>query len=104
MPLIDAERFIKEITVNNELRKSLYRFDSSADVQDGIKECGYNFKLFEFEETINHLKTESPDEEQAIMLDEILLWWNMLMGDGSIVESDQPECSPSKCPSCSLCR
>ncbi len=103
MPLKDAERFIKDIAVNNTLRKSFYIYSSSAEVYTAIKETGYNFKLYDFEESINHLKSESPTEEQAIMLDEILMWWNMLMYDGSVVEIDEPECSPAKCSSCSVC-
>ncbi len=38
------------------------------------------------------------------MLDELLMWWNMLMYDGSITEDvDTSECSPVKCASCSSC-
>ena len=103
MPLKDAERFIKEIAVNTELRKSLYLYDSSVEIQSAIAKSGYIFKIFEFEESINHLKTESPNEEQAIMLDELLLWWNMMMYDGSISEEEKTECSPARCASCSSC-
>ena len=102
MAQMHAETFIKEIVKNNELRKSLYQYDSSAEMMSAIRDEGYEFKLYQFEESINHLKTESPTEEQAIMLDELLLWWNMLMYDGSIVE-EAPACSPAKCSSCSSC-
>ena len=103
MPLKDAERFIREIAVNNELRRSLYTFDSSLQVKNAIEAAGYKFKLYEYEETITHLKTESPTEEQAIMLDELLMWWKMLMYDGSIVEDEQSGCSPSRCATCGSC-
>jgi hypothetical protein len=102
MALIHAEKFIKEIIKNHEMRTGLYRYDTSAEVMKAIHELGFPFKLHDFEESINHLKTESPTEEQAIMLDEILVWWNMLMFDGSITE-EQPACTPAKCSTCSSC-
>ena len=103
MPLKDAELFIKEIAVNNELRKSLYKYETSAEIKNAIVESGYSFELYEFEESINHLKSESPTEEQAIMIDELLMWWNMLMFDGTVPESGSVNCSPAKCASCSGC-
>ncbi|MBB6480304.1 hypothetical protein [Spirochaeta isovalerica] len=104
MPIKDAENYIREIAVDMDLRKSLYAYSTSAEMMTSIKDSGFNFKLYEFEESINHLKVESPDEEQAIMLEEILLWWKMLMYDGSICEeAKSASCSPSRCFSCSSC-
>ena len=104
MPLIDAEKFIKEVVKNTGLRKSFYKYGSSLEVLTAIQESGYHFKLYEFEESINHLKTESPTEEQATMLDELGFWWSVLMYDGSIGNIDEPPvCSPVKCSTCSSC-
>ena len=104
MPLKDAENFIKEIAKNNEFRKSFYKFKSSMEVQNQIRILGFSFKLFEFEESINHLKSDSPTEEQAIMLNELLIWWQMLMYDGTVMENDSVSCSPDQCSACSSCR
>ncbi len=104
MPFIDAQNFIKEIAPNNEMRRSLYEFENARAIKEHIETLGFNFKLYEFEQSILYLKTEAPNEEQAIMLDELLLWWNMLMYDGSITEEvDSSECSPVKCGTCSSC-
>ena len=105
MAQMDAENFIKEIVKNTELRTSLYQYDSSAEVMEAIKAKGYPFKLYMFEESINHLKTESPTEDQANMLDELFMWWKMLMFDGTIVEDEEEpvSCTPAKCASCSSC-
>ncbi|MBN2737820.1 MAG: hypothetical protein JXR70_12620 [Spirochaetales bacterium] len=100
MAIKQAEKFIKDIVKDNGIRKSLYQHGSSANIMAAIEEMGYLFTLYEFEESINHLKSESPDEEQSIMLDELLLWWNMLMSDGTINESEAPHCSPKKCFTC----
>ena len=106
MAQMDAENFIREIVKNTELRTSLYQYDSSAEIMAAIKEKGYPFKLYMFEESINHLKTESPTEDQANMLDELFMWWQMLMFDGTIVEDIEEtvqSCTPAKCASCSSC-
>ena len=103
MALKDAEFFIKEIVKDKELRTSLYKYDSSEEIMAAIREMGYNFKLYNFEESINYLKTESPHESQAQMLDELKLWWDMLMSDGTITEETPASCSPAKCSTCSIC-
>ena len=104
MALKDAERFIKEIVKDNDLRTSLYQYDTAAEIMAGIQQKGFTFKLYDFEESINHLKTESPDASQAFMLDELLMWWNMLMSDGTISEEKEPvSCTPAKCATCSSC-
>lgn len=102
MPHKDAEKYIREIVGNRELRSSLYAYDTSLEMMNSIHDAGYHFKLHEFEESINYLKTESPTEDQAFMLDDILQWWKMLMFDGSIIQ-DQKECSSAKCSSCRGC-
>ena len=96
MPRKDAERFIRDIAGDKEKRKSLYSYDTSEEIMNAVRDMGYDFKLFDFEESIRHFKLESHDEEQAIMLDEILLWWNILMGE-------QASCSTSMCSTCSSC-
>ncbi len=98
----DAERFIRDIVKDSALRKILYKYETSAEIMEAIKEQGYEFQLYQFEEGINHLKTESPTAEQVAMLGELLNLWNLLMNDGSIVEEPQA-CSPSKCFSCASC-
>ena len=103
MALKDAEYFIKDIVKDKEIRTSLYKYDSSKEIMEAIREMGYNFKLYDYEESINHLKTESPTENQAKMLDELKLWWDMLMSDGSIAEEMPASCSPAKCSTCSIC-
>lgn len=103
MAIKHSENFIKEIAKNTQLRKSLYRYHSPMDIMRAIEEMGYGFEPHEFEESINHLKTEAPHEEQAIMLGELLVWWKMLMGTEALPLSEKKGCTPSTCGSCSSC-
>jgi len=92
----NAETFVRDVMENNDLRKSLYLYDTSAEVIEAIKELGYHFRLAEFEETIKGMG--------GAPFDELLMWWKMLMYDGTIKEEPLPaetDCSPRKCSSCS---
>ncbi len=100
----EAIDFIKEIVKNQEIRKSLYKYDTSSEIMGAIREMGYHFRFADFDESIHHLKTESPHESQADMLDELRMWWHMLMDDGNLEEEEEESsCSPAKCSSCSMC-
>ena len=103
MPIKNAENFIKQVVRNTDLRKSLYRYPSPSQIMTALKEMGYDFTPYEFEESIRHLKTESPHEEQAIMLDELLIWWKMLLGEVNTAPPSQCTCSPTACGGCKSC-
>lgn len=96
MAMKDAEKFIKEIVKNDGLRKSLYKFEDPEEKKKLIVKAGFDFEVYEIQESINYLKTVCAQEEDAIMLDELLLWWQMLM------PFDQ-SCSPAECAGCSSC-
>lgn len=98
----NAEKFILEVSGNNDFRKSFYKLDSVEDKKKYIFESGYEFEYFEFEESINNLKTRCSTEEDAIMLDELLLWWQMLLPYEETVTTGTG-CSPAKCSTCSSC-
>lgn len=98
-----AEKFIREIAGNNDYRRSFYQLESLEDKKKYMSETGYKFELYEFEEEINHLKTECANEEDAIMLDEILLWWTMLIPQDDIEYPSSSSCSSSDCAGCTSC-
>jgi hypothetical protein len=99
-----AEKFIREIAGNSDFRKSFYSLDSLEDKKKYMAESGFAFELYEFEEAINHMKTECAEEEDAILLDELLLWWTMLIPQDEIeYPSAGTACSPEACGSCSSC-
>ncbi|MBI9097591.1 MAG: hypothetical protein JEY91_03890 [Spirochaetaceae bacterium] len=98
----NAEKFIKEIAGNSDFRKSLYLLESSEDKKRYLNEAGYNFAFYEFEESINNMKTKCAEEEDAIMLDELLLWWQMFMPYEE-TDSSITACTPAECSKCSSC-
>jgi len=100
MTALAAEHFIKQIVGDNQLRTFLYTFDNFGERMQYIAEKGYSFKYPEFEDGINHLKMESPHKEQADMLDELYMWWQMLNDDRTEAEFAATACSPSACASC----
>ena len=102
MIISNAERFIREISKNNDFRRSFYQWESPDEIKKSITDAGYSFKYHEFEDSINNLKTRCASEEDAIMLDELLLWWQMLLPFEDS-EGCSTDCSPSDCALCSLC-
>jgi predicted ribosomally synthesized peptide with nif11-like leader len=102
MAVKNAEKFIREIIGNSDLRKSLYPFEETEEKLKFISESGFDFEIPEFEESINYLKTICADEEEAIMLDELLLWWQIMM-PYDIYEESSTQCTPDQCRTCSSC-
>ncbi|MDA3810075.1 MAG: hypothetical protein PF518_07030, partial [Spirochaetaceae bacterium] len=98
----NEEKFNLEVSGNNNFRKSFYKLDSVEDKKRYILEAGYEFEYFEFEESINNLKTRCSTEEDAIKLDELLLWWQILMPYDETVTS-ATVCTPAECAKCSSC-
>lgn len=88
----NAEKFIREIARNHDLRRSFYTLEGTEEIKEALREAGYCFRHHEFEDTINNLKTRCATEEDAVMLDELLIWWQMLL-----------PCSPASCTQCSSC-
>lgn len=102
MAVKDAEKFIREIVENSDLRKSLYQFDDRGEKMEHIRKAGYVFEIYEFDESINYLKTISSDEEQAIMFEELRLWWQMIMPN-DMTDVPAQSCTPAECATCSSC-
>jgi hypothetical protein len=101
----DAIDFIKDILKDKEKRTPLYKYDSVEEIMTAIGEMGYNFKRIDFDESILHLKTETFSEDYAKVLDELRMWWHMLLNEVEMEREDDDEssCSPAKCSSCSHC-
>ena len=102
MVLSSAEKFILEIAENNELRKSFYGLSSMEEIKSAINQAGFDFKIYEYEESILNLKTKCSSEEDAIALDELLLWWQMLLPEES-AEDSRSSCTPADCFNCPSC-
>ncbi|MDC7218981.1 MAG: Nif11 family protein [Spirochaetales bacterium] len=99
----DAINFIKEIIKDKTIRTSLYKYDTFEEIMAAISEKGYNFKKIDFDESIIYLKKETFSEDYAKMLEELQMWWHMLLNEVEFEPEDGSSCSPSKCSSCSSC-
>jgi len=102
MSALAAEKFIKRVVKDQEFRDTLYEYDSYAERIQFIQESGYDFFYEEYEDAINHLKTESPTEDQANLLNELMAWWVMLNSDApqSTTTESSGSCDSSSCKTC----
>jgi len=78
MPLNDAMKFIRESQSNRELRKEVNQAGPD-QLFNRLKELGYDFTMFEFEESVNILHVKCQFEEQANQLMQTDLWFKMLI-------------------------
>lgn len=103
MTALTAEKFIKRIVKDNDLRSQIYNCPDFPSRMKWIAEQGYSFTYGDFDDAINHLKVECPTEEQADLIGDISLWWQLLNQDCEHPETQGRSCSPQSCFTCSGC-
>lgn len=77
MPLIDAIKFIKSVSADDELRKILYSLPSEK-IYPELEKLGFKFDVNDFEESINMLHVKCQTEEEAAELFQVVNWFRMI--------------------------
>lgn len=78
MSIAHAKTFIKRASLEPKL---IYRINEAPDqhaVQMILTEEGLSFNVHEFEEAYSNLLTQCQTIDQANMLNEIKMWWELL--------------------------
>ncbi len=79
MPMSDAKMFLKDLTVSEMLRDSLYEAASRNEISDLLRTIPYEFTNDELDNAYRNLLINCRSEEQAETLKEIRLWWDFLV-------------------------
>ncbi len=76
MAINDAMKFIKKSQTSRELRKEVNKLQAE-EIFPKLKELGYDFSTFEFEEAVNLMHLKCQFEEDADLLMQISTWFKM---------------------------
>jgi hypothetical protein len=79
MPISDAKMFLKDLTVSETLRDSLYDAASRNEISDILKAIPYEFNNDELDNAYRNLLVNCRSEEQAECLKEVRQWWEFLI-------------------------
>ena len=78
MPVEHARRFIKQVANDANLRDRLNAVNIQEELNTVLKEIGYEFSPMEMDQAHQHLLTNSQSAEEAALVNEIKMWWDLL--------------------------
>lgn len=100
MSMDNAERFLRECAIDGSVRDRAYAEALKGDLREWLSRSGYGFTSLDLGNTVRRLKLSARDEEEALLYDELRLWYELLSGEGED-SGGNGVCGPSLCASCS---
>lgn len=79
MPMIDAQKFLKSVPTNRELRHRLNTATSRNQLFSILKDASFDFTYHEIDEAYRALLVQCQTEDIAGHLKEIKSWWDLLV-------------------------
>ena len=77
MSIENAKRFIGKALQDKHLRDGINSASTSAEVTAFLESQNLSFTYSEFDEAFTNLLTQCQSEEDANMLKEFRMWWDM---------------------------
>jgi hypothetical protein len=79
MSIDNARRFIGTALKDKQLRDGVNSASSTEEVTAFLESKNFSFTYSEFDEALSNLLTQCKSEENANMLKEFKMWWDMTL-------------------------